>query len=270
MSDIFESQNLLSNETLAHYDAGQEDQRLLQGVGRLEFARTKELLSRYLPPPPAVIFDIGGGSGVYAFWLAQQGYEVHLIDAVPLHIEQARATSKAQQVQLASITVGDARQLNQASNSVDAVLLLGPLYHLIERSDRITALREAYRVLKSGGLIFAVGVSRFASTLDGLFNGYLDDPEFVEIVQRDLIDGQHRNPNNHPAYFTTAFLHHPEELKAEVKEVGFESETILAIEGAGSKSCGPAINFDHSTLIPNGFKRFSKTPLDLVISEAEK
>jgi hypothetical protein len=69
--------------------------------------------------------------------------------------------------------------------------------------------------------------------LDGLFSGYLDDPEFAEIVQRDLADGQHRNPNNHPAYFTTAFFHHPEELKVEVEDAGFDCEKILAIEGAG-------------------------------------
>ncbi len=233
MSDSRCSQNLLSDEVLTHYQAGWEAQRLFKSTGQLEFARTKELLSRYLPPPPAVIFDIGGGSGVYAFWLAQQGYEVHLIDAIHEHIEQARNTSHSSGYSLASIVVGDARQLNRADSSVDAVLLLGPLYHLIERSARITALREAHRVLKNGGVIFAVGISRFASTLDGLFSGYLDDPEFAEIVQRDLADGQHRNPNNHPAYFTTAFFHHPEELKAEVEDAGFDCEHILAIEGAG-------------------------------------
>ncbi|BDA74689.1 hypothetical protein RIVM261_047410 [Rivularia sp. IAM M-261] len=233
MSDLSKSQNLLSNEAVKHYEAGEEAQRLLKGTSRLEFERTKELLSRYLPPPPAVIYDVGGGSGVYAFWLAEQGYEVHLIDAVPLHIEQARVASKSQSAQLVNIIVGDARQLNQVSNSADAVLLLGPLYHLIERSDRVTALREAHRVLKSEGLIFAAGISRFASTLDGLFSGYLDDPDFVKIVQQDLIDGQHRNPKNHPAYFTTAFLHQPEELKSEVEDAGFYTENILAIEGAG-------------------------------------
>ena len=129
--------------------------------------------------------------------------------------------------------VGDARKLDRADKSVDVVLLFGPLYHLIEHSDRLAALREAYRILKSGGLVFAVGISRFASTLDGLCQGYQKDPEFVEIVRRDLAEGQHRNPNNHPAYFTTAFLHHPEELKAEVEEAGLYCEKMLAIEGPG-------------------------------------
>lgn len=234
MSDSSRSQKLLSDEALTHYESGREAQRLLKGVAQIELARTQELLCRYLPPPPAVIFDVGGGSGIYACWLARQGYEVHLIDAVPLHVEQARSSSEAQPDRpLASAVVGDARQLNRADASVDAVLLLGPLYHLIERSDRVAALRETHRVLKTGGLVFAVGCSRFASALGGLFRGWLDDPDFVEIVQRDLAEGQHRNPKNHPAYFTTAFFHHPEELKAEVEEVGLSCEKMLAIEGPG-------------------------------------
>ncbi|MDZ7957706.1 MAG: class I SAM-dependent methyltransferase [Aulosira sp. DedQUE10] len=234
MSDLSDFSNLLSDEALSHYEIGQEQERLLQGTGVLELARTQEIINRYLPPAPAVIFDIGGGAGVYSYWLAQKGYEVHLIDAVPLHIEQAQQFAQMQpDYPLASLAVGDARQLNQLDNSVDVVLLLGPLYHLIDRTERILALREAHRILKPGGIVFAVGISRFASTLDGLFQGYLDDPEFVKIVQQDLIDGQHRNPNNHPAYFTTAFLHHPDELKAEIEASNLYYERTLAIEGPG-------------------------------------
>jgi hypothetical protein len=58
-----------------------------------------------------------------------------------------------------------------------------------------------------------------------------DDPAFAQIVERDLLDGQHRNPTNHPEYFTTAFFHHPEELQAEVEESGFLYERTLPIEG---------------------------------------
>ncbi|NER01639.1 MAG: class I SAM-dependent methyltransferase [Okeania sp. SIO3C4] len=224
----------LSNEALSYYNRGEEEQRLSKDEGKLEFARTQELLSRFLPAPPAVIFDVGGGSGVYAFWLAQQGYEVHLIDAVPLHIQQAQNFSQTQpNYPLASMEVGDARQLERPDKSVDVVLLFGPLYHLTERSDRLTALREAARILKTGGLLFAIGISRFASTFSGLFKENFNDPEFIEIVRRDLTEGQHRNPNNHPAYFTTTFFHHPEELKAEVEEAGLYCEKILAVEGAG-------------------------------------
>jgi SAM-dependent methyltransferase len=157
---------------------------------------------------------------------------VHLLDPVPLHVAQAAAASAQQpDAPLASAAVGDARRLAHADGAADAVLLLGPLYHLTERGDRLRALREARRVLRPGGLVFAAGISRFASLLDGLRHGLLDDAAFRAIVARDLVDGQHRNPTGHPAYFTTAFFHHPDELRAEVGEAGFVVEALVALEG---------------------------------------
>ncbi|HLH73563.1 MAG TPA: class I SAM-dependent methyltransferase, partial [Chloroflexota bacterium] len=184
--------------------------------------------------PPATILDVGGGPGVYACWLASEGYEVHLVDAVPLHVEQALRASEAQPgCPLASVRLGDARQLLQADASADVVLLLGPLYHLTERQDRLQALGEAKRVVRPAGLVFAVGISRFASLLDGLMSEYLDDPAFARIVEQDLATGQHRNPTNHPGYFTTAFLHHPDELQREVREAGLKVVEIVGLEGPG-------------------------------------
>lgn len=233
-SKLNEPDETLPAEVLTHYSGAMEQTRLLQGSGQLELARTQELLTRYLKAPPAVIYDVGGGPGTYALWLARAGYEVHLIDAVPHHVAQARQASGKQSAQpLASASVGDARHLRFDDHSADAVLLMGPLYHLIDRDDRIRALQEAARVVQPGGLILAVGISRFASMLDGLFHGMLDDPAFFKIARQDLATGQHRNPTNHPDYFTTAFLHHPDELRAEVEAAGLELERLLAIEGPG-------------------------------------
>jgi SAM-dependent methyltransferase len=116
---------------------------------------------------------------------------------------------------------GDARCLSAQSNSADAVLLLGPLYHLVERSDRLMALREARRILKPKGVLIAAAISRFASLIDGLARGFFRDSDFRKIVASDLATGQHRNPTNQTAYFTTAYFHHPEELAAEVREASF-------------------------------------------------
>jgi ubiquinone/menaquinone biosynthesis C-methylase UbiE len=108
-----------------------------------------------------VILDIGGGAGVYSFWLAAMGYSVHLVDAMPLHIEQARqVASQPGTPPLACLSVGDARRLDFRDEIADAVLLMGPLYHLTERDDRLLALREAHRVLCPGGMVCAVGISR--------------------------------------------------------------------------------------------------------------
>ncbi|HSR92764.1 MAG TPA: class I SAM-dependent methyltransferase [Gemmatimonadales bacterium] len=223
-----------SGNIAAFYALGLERDRLLGGQGALEFARTQVLLERYLPPPPAVIADVGGGPGRYAIWLAERGYQAHLVDPVPLHIEQARAaTSRRPGVTLASAEVGDARALRLPDASVDAVLLLGPLYHLPERTDRLQALAEARRVCRPGGMILAAAISRLASTLDGLRGGYLADPIFAAIAASDRRDGVHCNPTGDPAYFTIAYFHRPEELKEECIAVGLNHEATLGVEGPG-------------------------------------
>jgi ubiquinone/menaquinone biosynthesis C-methylase UbiE len=219
---------------ISHYSSGYEAARLNTQSGQLERERTRELLLRFLPKTPARILDIGGGPGGYACWLARKGYEVHLLDIMPLHVEMAIAASLQQpEAPLASASVGDARSLSWESGTAEAVLMLGPLYHLTGKDDRLRALTEAHRVLRRGGILFAVGVSRFASTLDGVRMGYLKDPRFAQIVDRDLQNGQHRNPTNEPMYFTDAFFHHPDELRSEVAEAGFSVGSIYGIEGPG-------------------------------------
>ena len=210
-----------------------EDSRLLQGWGQLELARTQELIVRALKSAPAKVLDVGGGSGIYSAWLASLGYEVYLLDLVPKHIEQARKRSVRSEKPIASMRVADARHLEEADGSMDAVLLLGPLYHLTERPDRIASLKEAFRVLSPGGLLFAAAISRFASLFDSLRYGFFDDPRFAPILDRDLTDGQHRNPTGNPQYFTTAYFHRPGELSRELLEAGFRVESLFAIEGPG-------------------------------------
>ncbi|MGH7495483.1 MAG: class I SAM-dependent methyltransferase [bacterium] len=223
-----------SSEIRSFYEQYDESSRLASNVFQLEYARTQEILLRYLPRPPAVILDVGGGPGVYACWLAQRGYEVHLVDPVPLHLEQARQRSAQQPAgPIAGFTLGDARQLDFAEGSAHAILLLGPLYHLIERSDRILALREALRVLHPGGVLCAAIISRFASALSGLFQGLLHDPTFAAIIRNDLRDGQHRNPTGNVMYFTEAYFHRPEELAEEIAQAGLQHEHTVAIEGVG-------------------------------------
>jgi SAM-dependent methyltransferase len=218
-------------EMTTYYERGNEEGRL-GDWGRLEFLRTRELLSRFLPSPPTTVLDVGGAAGAYALALAGEGYDVHLLDPVALHVEQARAASGAQSSPLTSAAVGDARELPFADGSVDVVLMLGPLYHLTEATDRARALHEARRALRPGGLLAAAAITRFASTLDGIAQGFLLEPGFEEIVERDLADGQHRNPSAHPGWFTTAYFHRPDELEREVAAAGFEVRALVAVEGA--------------------------------------
>src|SRR5690349_2214656 len=200
-----------------HYDVIEEKDRLSSGMGLLEKERTQEILKRYVDKKNAVILDIGGAAGVYSFWLAEQGHQVHLVDASSKHIDQAKKINSHSQAKLESIAVGDAKKLDQFANgSADVVLLFGPLYHIVNKDDRVAALKECFRILKKDGLLFAAGINRYASLYDGLIRGLIDDPAFVKIMQQDLRDGQHRNPSDNPQYFTTAIFQLPKEMEKEI------------------------------------------------------
>ena len=217
----------------AYYDRAPEESRLELGAFQLEQLRSRELILRHAPEPPAVVVDVGGAAGAYSFWLAERGYEVHLVDAVPRLIEVARDRNEHATPRLASCRVADARALPEASNAVAMVLLLGPLYHLVQAGDRQAALSEAARVLRPGGVLIAAGISRWASALDGLARELLNDQEFARIVERDLSDGHHQNPTDRLDYFTTAYFHRPEDLRREVMDAGFDVEGLYGVEGPG-------------------------------------
>ena len=211
-----------------YYERGKEVDRLGGGLrtGPLEFVRTTQLLERFLPPAPLDVLDVGGGPGAYAAWLSDRGYRVQLVDPIPLHVEQATAAHP-------DVTgeVGDARDLGQGSGSVDAVLLLGPLYHLVERADRLRALGEARRVLRPGGVLLAAGISRFAGLLDLLAAERLHEPDIRPVVAAAIETGAFMGTAD--GLFTTAYFHLPRDLRAEVEEAGFSNVEILSIEGPG-------------------------------------
>jgi SAM-dependent methyltransferase len=221
----------MEQQILQYYESGQEAERLDSPFSRWEKVRTLDLLDRFLPRPPALVLDVGGAAGVYAFPLAEKGYVVDLVDPVPLHVEQAKQRAAMGQRVPRNFRVGDARAIPCENGAADVVLFFGPLYHLTDFNERLKAIGEARRVLRAGGVLLAVAISRFASALDGISRGLIRDPAFVRIVEKDLKTGQHRNETGNLDYFTTAFFHHPDELKMELIEGGFPSPRLCAIEG---------------------------------------
>ena len=225
----------MSNDSItAFYELGFERDRLFgEGEPRLELTRTLELLDRFLPSEPARLIDVGGGAGAYSAIWARRGYDVHLYDLMDLHVEQAQQAADAQPEHPFTAQVAGALSIPEPDASADAVVLLGPLYHLTEQTQRDAALREAKRILKPGGVVAAVGISRMSILLDGLWQGWLNDPLFRGIAERDLATGQHRNPDpvRYPQWFTTAYFHRPEELVEEVSGAGFDAVSLHGIEG---------------------------------------
>jgi SAM-dependent methyltransferase len=219
-------------DVTAHYSLGVEERRLTEdGSSRIEFERTKELLARTIPTAPQRILDIGGGPGRYASWLAGRGHRVSLVDVVALHVEQAKV--RAAQDAAFDVVRADARRLPFLDRLADVTLLMGPLYHLPDAHDRATALSEAGRVTRPGGIVVVAVISRFASLLDGLRSGALGDATFRGIVDEDLRTGVHRNPTGRPEYFTTAFFHRPDDIRREIEAAGLRCDVVFGVEGPG-------------------------------------
>ncbi len=212
-----------------YYERGEEADRLIRtGAGRLEFERTQEIVLRALPPSPATIADIGGGPGRYTVWLAGLGHRVLHRDIVPLHVEQVLdMAGNGTAIQTA---VADALSLDLADASVDAVLLLGPLYHLEDRADRVRALREAARIVRPGGPVFGAAISRWSARLDGMlrnriYEKYPEAPELIDGVERTGL-----LPPLGPRSFC-GFTHRPEQLREEFQAAGLTVADLVCVEG---------------------------------------
>jgi ubiquinone/menaquinone biosynthesis C-methylase UbiE len=219
------------NATIERYydeKAQTEWERLEQH--RTEFAVTMRALGDYLPPPPASVLDIGGGPGRYAITLAQQGYPVTLVDLSGQSLELARLKAAEVGVTLADIMQGNALHLTTfADESFDAVLMLGPLYHLQEESERQQAIMEARRVLKPGGILCAAFIGRYAALLDLSKT----DPAWIvnrrDISEQILATG--RLTVSERSGFTTAYLAHPTEVKPLMEGCGLTSLDQIGVEG---------------------------------------
>ena len=232
----------IDKSVLAGYNAGIEKDRLRSGVGLIEFARTKEILIENLPTPPAVIYDIGGGYGEYSWWLASLGYEVHLFDLSETNIEMSKDLAiEYPNIHLHSATVSDARSVPRDDKSADAILLMGPLYSIIEYDERIFALGGSHRLLKNGGVIFSAAINRY-SVLLHCINVYhnkwskketaLDSPEIIALIEREIKDGCHINPEKKILNgLGSSHLHSAKELESELSAGGFCNTTVYGVTG---------------------------------------
>ena len=232
----------IDKSVLAGYNAGIEKNRLRAGIGLIEFERTKELLLENLPKPPAVLYDIGGGYGEYSWWLASLGYEVHLFDLAETNIEMSKElASEYPGTELKSAMVCDARSIPRDSNRADAILFMGPLYSITEQEERILAIKECYRLLKADGVIFSAALTPYSVLLHCITvyhkdgekkKDALDNPDIMKMIERELKDGCHINPEKKILNgLGTSHLHTAKALKTELELGGFAHTTVHGVMG---------------------------------------
>ena len=230
----------IDEKVLAGYNAGIEKDRLRTGLGLIEFERSKELLLEFLPPPPAVIYDIGGGYGEYSWHLASLGYEASLFDIAETNIKMSHdLAAEYPGTALCRAEVADARRISLPDASADAILFMGPLYHINEKSERLLSLSECMRLLAPGGLLFTAAITQYATllwatTVFGVKNHLLAEDAFMEMVEHELVTGEHIPPEN-SAYggIGHSHFHSPKALEAELGEAGFADTSVHAAVGAG-------------------------------------
>ena len=203
---------------------------------RTEFAVTMRAMKDYLPAPPAKIIDIGGGPGRYSIALAQQGYDITLVDISSNSLAFARRKAREAGVKLSRCIHSCATDLSKLpAEKYDAVLLMGPMYHLWKERERKKAIREAIRLVKPSGLIFASFVTRFAAIRHAAKfapEGMLDKRRW-HWAQRILETGIY-NPSAKNHGWTHAYFTHPAEIKPLFEQEGIETFSLVACEGVVS------------------------------------
>ncbi|HYF95810.1 MAG TPA: class I SAM-dependent methyltransferase [Symbiobacteriaceae bacterium] len=220
---------MMSDKVQQYYDGMAENEWGRLERHPMEYAVTMRAMAEFLPKPPATVLDIGGGPGRYSIALAQQGYRVTLLDLAPGLLDFARKKADEAGVDLADIICGNGLDLAPLPDGAfDAVLLMGPLYHLLRAEGRQQAVAEAFRVLKSGGVCFASFIGRYAAFRDVAAYEPQWLLEHAEQARAILESGVSVVPDG--GGFTDAYFAHPAEIRPLMEGGGFESLALIAVE----------------------------------------
>ncbi len=216
-------------------NAGQEWERLTfehEPHRWLEFQVGMQIMEKYLPPAPARVLDVGSGPGRYAIALAERGYHVTLFDlsGQSLELAQRNIAEAGVEDRIEGYEQGEAPDLSRvADGCFDAILVMGPLYHLIDEADRLETVRESLRVLKAGGIVLAATINHLGVARAGVseFPDWYNDPICLNIVDSYI----NRVPYDEPHGFTEAYFAHPLELRGWYEDAGAKTIGMAAQEG---------------------------------------
>jgi SAM-dependent methyltransferase len=216
------------SDIAAFYDNNLESEHTRLERHPLEYELTWRYLDKYLPAQGSIL-EIGAATGRYTLELARRGYQVTAVDLSAVesgHCRQRIAQAGLQrQVQL---VVADARDLGAVSGrGFDAVLLMGPLYHLVELADRRKALQQAFERLRAGGLIFSAFISRF-----GIFCDLIKDhPDWIQgqAEVRSILE-RGRDPHDFPHGGFRGYFAQACEIAPLHEALGCESLVLAGVE----------------------------------------
>ena len=230
-----DTKSYLSN----YYENYDEDGRLNSRYGMVEYITTMNYIERYLQPGMRVI-EIGAGTGRYSHALARKGYQVDAVELVKHNIDVFNEhTMPGESI---TITQGNAMDLSAfESDTYDITLVLGPMYHLFTREDKLKALSEAIRVTKKGGVIFAAYCMGDASVLMyGFIRGKIH-----EIMEKCMIDPETFDTFSEP--WDIFELHRKEDIDALRNEFSVTQLHFLATDGYANHMRQTLDNMDEET-----------------------
>jgi SAM-dependent methyltransferase len=213
----------------SYYNRNPEKDRLGSPQGRLEYERSKAVISRYLGAPPLSVLDAAGGTGAYSFWLAGLGHRVTFMDLSDAHVAAVRERNRTADAPLVDVRQGNVLDPDLPPGAFDLVLNMGPMYHL-PAGQRLEALHALGLLLNRGGILISAYISPFAALMDGYSDDYILDPEFGPLAIGDIAKGVHEPPG-HDRYFTLAYMHRPEEIGPEITAAGLHLRALVAVEG---------------------------------------
>lgn len=217
------------SDIAAYYNSDPRREHLRLEHHQLELELTWRFLEDHLPPPGAAILEVGAATGRYTLELARRGYRVTAVDlSAELLEENRRTVSAAGLAERVSFLTADARDLGAVGGGpFDAVLLMGPLYHLGEETDRLAALREAHARLREGGVLFSALISRF-----GVLSDLIKDmPAWIEDQARahSLLASGRRPSDAAPGGFRGYFAR-VEEIIPLHAAAGFDALALAGVE----------------------------------------
>jgi len=200
-----------------------------------EFAVTRRVMKDYLPPAPAEVLDVGGGPGKFAIALTGWGYSVTLVDLSQGNLALAKEKATEAEVSLSGYIYANALDLScLRDRQYDAILLMGPLYHLLDVEERRQAVEQALFHLKPGGVIFPSFITRFSPLRDASWRIPLLPQTDMEYTYHLLETGRHDRPDPGGTGFTRAYFAHPDEILPLMESTGVQTLDLVGVAGVVS------------------------------------